>query len=273
MSHPERILLAPDGVRRLAATIDRAVPDVVGGDDLGVLAHWWSIGDLTPTADLGPDGHPPRAADLPDPTRRPVRLFAGATIERTRPLRAGEWAEVRWVAVPGRETETAAGRPLSFAEERLEVRADEEVVVRETRTVVYTVPGPPAERRPAGVLDRSWERVVVPDERMLFRFSALTWNAHRIHYDRRFAVGTDGHPGLVVHGPLMAALLADLWEQEDGRPLHRFAFRARAPIHDGEPLVVVGGPSGELVALDAEDRVVMTATAEPARGAPPWTST
>lgn len=273
MSAPQRLLCTPDGVRRLAATIDRPVPDLPGGDDLPVLAHWWVLGDLTRTGDLGADGHPPRAVGLPSAEERPVRMFAGSTIDRVRPVRAGEWLEATVAAVPVRSTTSGDGRPLDFAEERIELRADGDVVVRETRTVVYTVPAPPTQRRPADLEDDTWQRTVTPDERMLMRFSALTWNAHRIHYDRAYATEVDGHPDLVVHGPLLAALLADLWEHADGRALRTFSFRARAPIYVEEPIRLHGGPSGSLAAVDAEGGLLMTATAVPARGAPPWTST
>lgn len=266
-----RILCDPEAAKRAFATLDRPVPGLPGGSPLGILAHWWSMGDLTQTEGLGPDGHPPRAPGLPTIDEFPVRMFAGTSVERLRPLRTGEWADVHATAVETKRTETRTGRPIAFIEERYELHADDDVVLRERRTVAYTVPAPPTERRP-GDVDTTWRRIVVPDERMLFRFSAITWNAHRIHYDRRFATEVDGHPDLVVHGPLLAALAADLWEHEDPRPLRAFSFRAMAPVYVGESVAIVGGPDGSLAAVDEDGRLLMTATAEPAEGGTPWTS-
>jgi 3-methylfumaryl-CoA hydratase len=268
----ERILLDPQGPRRFAATTDRTVPPVAGGDELGILAHWWSMGDLTPTRDLGVDGHPPRARGLPPVDGRPVRMFAGGTVDRVRPLRAGEWVHVASDVAAVKETTSNDGRPLSFVEERYDLSDDDRVVVRETRSIVYTTPATPTGRRPADDPDTAWSREILPDERMLFRFSALTWNAHRIHYDLGFA-RSDGHPDLVVHGPLLAALLGDLWEGNADTPIRTFSFRALAPAFAGEAIRLVGGPSGRLAALDADGGQLMTAVATPAKGGPPWIST
>lgn len=267
----DRVLIGPEGPRRLAATIGRGVPDVDGGDELGILAHWWVVGGVTATHSLAADGHPPRAPGLPTVEERPVRMFAGGSIDRVRPLRAGEWLQVGHDVVPAKATTSADGRPLTFADERYTLSDDDRAVVREVRSIVYTLPAQPTQRRPVDVGDAAWAAEVTPDERMLFRFSALTWNAHRIHYDRRFA-RADGHPDLVVHGPLMAAALADLYERHATDPIRSFAFRARAPAFVGESIRLVGDASGRLWATDADGGLLMTATATPARGAPPWIS-
>ena len=266
----QTVIIGADGAARFAATIDRPTPRLEPGDTLGVLAHWWSFPDLTATSELGVDGHPPRHPALPG-DELPVRMFAGATLRRTRPLRVGDRATLAEALVGRRDTSAGDGRPLSFATIRWTISVGGEIVLVEDRTVVYTVPGPPPEGRPdAGA--SAWRRVVVPDERMLFRFSAVSWNAHRIHYDRRFATEVDGHPDLVVHGPLLAALLADLWEHQDPRPIADFDFRARMPLHAHRPVQLVGGPDGDLRALADDGSVAMTARVRAAEGGVPWTS-
>jgi len=98
----------------------------------------------------------------------------------------------------------------------------------------------------------SWTRVLQPDSRLLFRFSALTFNAHRIHYDRGYAGEVEGYPGLVVHGPLTAMLLAQLVQRSTARPMRAFSFRGVAPLFDLGPLRLVGSPDGDQVALQAQ---------------------
>jgi 3-methylfumaryl-CoA hydratase len=114
--------------------------------------------------------------------------------------------------------------------------------------------------------DPAWTRTIVPDDVLLFRYSALTFNAHRIHYDRRYATEVEGYPGLVVHGPLIATLLLDLVKRNlpDAR-VTRFEFRAVRPLFDIAPFAVCGKPEGNAIRLWARDEagmLAMSATAE-----------
>jgi 3-methylfumaryl-CoA hydratase len=102
--------------------------------------------------------------------------------------------------------------------------------------------------------DSTWERTIHPDDVLLFRYSALTFNAHRIHYDRRYATEVEGYLGLVVHGPLIATLLMDLLRRNQPTAVvARFSFRAVSPLFDTEPFVVCGKPEGKTVQLWAKD--------------------
>jgi 3-methylfumaryl-CoA hydratase len=116
------------------------------------------------------------------------------------------------------------------------------------------------------VPDGAWVQTVIPDTRLLFRFSALTFNAHRIHYDRPYAMAEEGYPGLVVHGPLTAILLLELARRNAGRPVKAFEFRGQAPLFDLAPFRLVGIPDGSgkvrLEAHGPDGRTAMTASAE-----------
>lgn len=127
-------------------------------------------------------------------------------------------------------------------------------------------PAEPGPARPRARTDENWRRDISPDDVLLFRYSALTFNGHRIHYDRRYVTQTEGYPGLVVHGPLIATLLADLARREDARPLASFAFRAVGPLFDVAPFSVCGaastaGDGAELWARSAEGALAMRAEA------------
>ena len=112
-------------------------------------------------------------------------------------------------------------------------------------------PAAPVQAAPA---DAAWERTIQPDDVLLFRYSALTFNGHRIHYDRRYATEVEGYPGLVVHGPLIATLLMDLLRRnQPAANVARFSFRAVSPLFDTAPFVVCGKPEGKTIALWAKD--------------------
>lgn len=146
---------------------------------------------------------------------------------------------------------------------------DSDLCIEEEQDIVYRQPGPPLPpiqnvELPA-VPDGAWSRTVVPDTRLLFRFSALTFNAHRIHYDRPYAISEEGYPGLVVHGPLTALLLLQLVRQNTSRAVLNFRFRSQAPLFDLAPFRLVGVPANsqvELQAVGPDAKTAMTATAE-----------
>jgi 3-methylfumaryl-CoA hydratase len=207
-----------------------------------------------PTARLGPDGHPQRdespSSFLP-PVPLPRRMWASSKMEFHVPLRTGEQVERR--------------------SEVLSVTA--KLAVREVQSLVYREPAPagappappaPGEGRfdPAG-----WDahRAIVPSETLLFRYSALTFNTHRIHYDLPYAMGEEGYRGLIVHGPLTATLLLDLAQRQLGdNALKTFAFRGLTPGVCGEELHLVmrgGGDAIELGAFASDGRHVMSAMA------------
>ncbi len=239
--------LLPLHIAELAATLDRDDPMPAEGDPAPPGAHWLLRSPWRRPTELGPDGHPMRGEFLP-PVSLPRRMWAGSRIALVAPLRAGEEVERRSEIADIALKEGRGGR-LVFVTLRHEYHGASGCAVEEEQDVVYREapdPGqapPPAEKAPP---DGPWRRQVVPDPVMLFRYSALTYNGHRIHYDQPYVTKVEGYPGLIVHGPLLATLLLDLVRRE--RPLAtlgRFAFRALAPVFDTAPFVVSGEPSSD----------------------------
>ncbi|MHA1153362.1 MAG: acyl-CoA dehydrogenase, partial [Alphaproteobacteria bacterium] len=165
---------------------------------------------------------------------RPLPLGAAAT-------RRSEIAEV--------SLKEGRSGPLAFVTVRHQVATDEGICVEEEQDIVYrAAPAPGAGSQPGepAPATAAWRREMAPDPVLLFRYSALTFNGHRIHYDLKFSTEVDGYPGLVVHGPLLATLMVDLARRE--RPearVARFEFRARRPIFDTAPYVVAGAPAAD----------------------------
>jgi len=144
-----------------------------------------------------------------------------------------------------------------FVVVRHEISTSAGLAISEEHDIVYRDHGPGAPAQPAPA-DAAWERGISPDihafDVLLFRYSALTFNAHRIHFDRRYATEVEGYPGLVVHGPLIATLLMDLLRRnQPTADVARFSFRAVSPLFDTAPFVVCGKPEGNKVNLWAKD--------------------
>jgi 3-methylfumaryl-CoA hydratase len=230
--------------------------------------HWCLCLPEAPTARLGPDGHPPR--DDADASTLPRRMWAASSVEFLSPLPVGAAVERRSRVVEIKDKSGSSGR-LKFVDvEHLTLAAGREAV-RERQTIVYREAPRDAQAMPLATADEpdlsawSWRRTVVPDEALLFRYSALTFNTHRIHYDHPYATHTEGYPALVVHSPLMATLLVDLCRRQLGdQPLAAFSFRGVAPAFAGDALHLVGRSEGDsiaLAALGADGRTVVSATA------------
>lgn len=250
-----------------AATFDDTGLRIGRGEALPPLWHWFYFLPMAPQASLGEDGHPQRGGFMP-PIPYPRRMFAGARLRFVRPLLIGEPARREGLI---RDVVLKAGRSgaLAFVTVGYRFYQRGELCIDEEQDIVYREPGPPvptpepAELPP--VPEGAFSRLVRPDSRLLFRFSALTFNAHRIHYDRPYAREVEGYPGLVVHGPLTAMLLLDLARKGSGRPVAGFSFRGQAPIFDLAPFRLVGIPAGEQVALEAQGpdgKAALSATAE-----------
>jgi 3-methylfumaryl-CoA hydratase len=250
----------------LQATIDSASPPLADGDALPLAWQWFYFLPRAPQAQLDGDGHPQRGGFLP-PIPYPRRMFAGARMTQHAPLVVGEPAE-RIGTV--RDIVQKSGKSGSLAFVTVGYRFVQRGVtcIEEEQDIVYREPGPPVPAPVPAALppptDGAWTRTLVPDTRLLFRFSALTFNAHRIHYDRPYAMAEEGYPGLVVHGPLTAVLLLDLVRRHSARPVVGFTFRGLAPLFDGGAVRLVGMASGDTVALEAQGpdgRVALAATA------------
>lgn len=219
------------------------------------------------TADLDIDGHPKRGGFLP-PVPLPRRMWASSALEFHAPIQLGD-AIKRVSTIATIEEKTGGSGTLVFVNVDHQTHAGGQLAVKERQTLVYRAAStaPPAQNGTGTPTFESWQwhRAITPSEAMLFRFSAITFNTHRIHYDRPYAVAEEGYRGLVVHGPLTATLLLDLAARELGyNRLKSFAFRGVSPAICGEVLHLVGKVDGEkitLAALGSDGRDVMTATA------------
>lgn len=255
----------------LSATLDRPAERPPVGTALPPLWHWLYFLPLYRQSEVGPDGHAKRGSFLP-PVPLPRRMWAGSQFEFKAPLRVGD--RIRRLSTISDVTEKS-GRtgPLVFVKVRHEITANEQSSpsIIEFHDIVYREAAkpddvaPPPKRAPQG---GAWQRHWVPDDVLLFRYSALTFNGHRIHYDRKYVTEVEGYPGLIVHGPMIATLLLDLlrW-QLPAANVTRYQFRAVRPIFDIHPFDVCGEPAadGKSVRLWAKDHdgwLAMEATAE-----------
>jgi len=235
-------ILHPELAEAFAATLDLPPQD---GVPLGL--HWCLGLDNVPTAQLGPDGHPPRGDFLP-PVALPRRMWASGTLDIHAPLLLGQRID-RHSRIAAIQEKTGGSGTLCFVTVEHRVTADGRLAITERQDIVYRAAGTPGdpgalpEDAPTALPPRS--RRLMPTPPLLFRYSALTFNAHRIHYDLPYAREVEGYPGLVVHGPLQATLLAAHAAAELGRPLTRFAFRGRVPAFAGLSLTLRAEEDGK----------------------------
>jgi 3-methylfumaryl-CoA hydratase len=255
-SGADEITWAPAAL--LAATLDRPDPEPSNGDVLPLLWHWLYFLPRHRTSELSAEGHARRGGFLP-PVPLAHRMWAGGRFEFHRPLRIGDRvARVSRVA----DVSFKQGRsgPLVFVTVRHEIRNEQGVALAEEQEIVYrdsagvyrdaAGAAPP----PAAPDGQEWEREIHPGDVLLFRYSALTFNSHRIHYDRRFATSVEGYPGLVVHGPLIATLLLDLLRCNlPEANVGKFSFRAVSPLFDTAPFLICGKPDGDTIRLWAKN--------------------
>ena len=261
-------LVAPSRVAALAATLDRDDPAPLPGDALPPPWHWMLCVPAARQSALGPDGHPARGGFLP-PVPLPRRMWAGGRLSFPQPLRVGEAVQRRSQVI---SVEHKSGRSgdLVFVLVRHEFHGANGLAVTEEHDIVYRDLPSAVSSSPTLVAapdDSAWQRRIVPDDVLLFRYSALTFNGHRIHYDRRYVTEVEGYPGLVVHGPLIATLLLDLLRRNlPTAAIAVFEFKALQPLFDIAPFSVHGQPEPDgktvrLWARDAEGWLAMSASA------------
>ena len=231
-------------VAALSATLDRDDTFPQAGEAVAPGLHWTLFPPLARQSELGHDGHAKKGGFLP-PVALPRRMWAGGRLQFHQPLKVGEKVARRSVIERVEEKHGKSGH-LVFVTVRHFLSAANGPAIEEEHDIVYreapaadAPPPPPAEKAPAG----PWCRQIVPDDVLLFRYSALTFNGHRIHYDRRYVTSVEGYPGLIVHGPLIATLLLDLLRRQlPGADLARFGFKVLRPTFDISPFNVDGGP-------------------------------
>jgi 3-methylfumaryl-CoA hydratase len=239
--------ITPTPYAALSATLDRTPERPVPGTPLPPLWHWLYFLPLHPQSEIGPDGHAKRGGFLP-PVPLPRRMWAGSQFQFHQPVCVGD-AVTRVSTIDSVKEKSGRTGPLVFVKVRHEIRRNDEreAAITEFHDIVYREAPQPGEAgpepKPAPVTS-AWEKRWVPDDVLLFRYSALTFNGHRIHYDRKYVTEVEGYPGLIVHGPLIATLLLDLlrWQKPDAR-VARFEFRAMRPLFDIHPFSVHGDPT------------------------------
>jgi 3-methylfumaryl-CoA hydratase len=266
--------LAPEPAHALGGLLGVPVPDLAGGAGLPLLWHWCYLLDRPAQADLGPDGHPVRGVRPAPPAPGLRRMWAGGRVRASGLLRCGEPA-TRLTRVLSMTDKAGRTGPMTFVVVGHQIVQRDQVVVDEEQDIVYRAPasaggaGGPAGATgadgaadaggatviPAG--DGEWEIPVSPT--LLFRFSALTYNAHRIHYDRDYARDVEGYPGLLTHGPLQALAMAEAARAAHsapsaGGPDRSFEYRLVSPLFDHQGMIVSAVPDAGAIGTSVRDR-------------------
>ncbi|WP_085726550.1 MaoC family dehydratase N-terminal domain-containing protein [Pseudomonas sp. R37(2017)] len=220
-------LIDPSQVARIAATLGQ--PLIQPTEALPALWHWAFFQCPIETARLGEDGHPHDGAFLPPPAKR-SRMWAGGRVRFLEPLRVGIKATRRSTIVKAEEKAGTTGK-LLFVTVRHDYRQDGRLAISEEQDIVYREPSPPKLSSNQPLIAGDWQETFVPSPVTLFRYSAVTCNAHRIHYDEPYATAVEGYPGLVVHGPLIATLtVAAFCRANPDARLRQFSFRGLRPL-------------------------------------------
>ena len=264
----DHITSAP--MRALSATLDRSDADPTHGTELPPLWHWLYFLPHHAQSEIGVDGHAKRGGFLP-PVPLPRRMWAGGRLHWHAPLKVGD-AVKRTSTILSVTHKTGRTGDLLFVVVKHDIHNASGLCVSEEHDIVYRPAAQKGELSPAPILapqKSKWQRDVMPDAVLLFRYSALTFNGHRIHYDRSYVTEEEGYPGLVVHGPLIATLLVDLVRRNTDRKMQSFEFKALRPTFecaDNRILRVSGEPQqdGNTITLSAQDHegwLTMQATA------------
>jgi 3-methylfumaryl-CoA hydratase len=252
----------------LSASLELAPPSPTEG--LPLLWQWIYFLESPDRRRQGDDGHPQKGDFLP-PVSNPRRMFVGARSTVHRPLQLGHRAQLR-ETIQSCEEKTGGSGAMTLLTVRYQYLQEDHLCIEEERDFMYLPAraGQQPEQRCADYSELAasdWSRDVPTDSVLLFKFSALTFNGHRIHYDRDYARKAESYPDLVVHGPMTALLLADLARRVSGKGLQGFNFRARAPLYVGDVLRLRGEPATDaglvkLVAYRPDGKAAMTAEAQ-----------
>ena len=247
----------------LLAVLDHPETSLAEGDLAPLAIHWCLAPPIRPTSQLGLDGHPLRGGMLP-PVPLPRRMWAGGALEFPGRIRVGD--RVRRQSVV-RDVTLKQGRsgPLCFVTVDHEFFGPDGLVLRERHDIVYRAAGGAAPMATPVAPVARWQEGAQASAVQLFRYSAITFNGHRIHYDRDYATGVEGYAGLVVHGPLQATLLLDFAARLELTPPQKFTFRGVSPLLDGPPFTLNAAERADggldLWTADTGGRLCMTATA------------
>lgn len=251
-------LVSSDILRRfaLAAGIDANVER-----NTPALSHWALFVDAVTDEKLGPDGHPKRGDFLPN-VFLSRRMFAAADLTFHAPLTLGAEAKMVSTIISVNHKSGRSG-DLVFVKVQREISQDEKLCVTEVQTIVFRPEGDPVPPIPVVKQLKTDCEVWTPGPVQLFRFSAMTYNAHRIHYDLPYATTEEGYPGLVVHGPFTAIKLLDYACRKEGRPAHHYSFRGVAPLFTTQEILLSrGDESNQFEATRCDGAIAMVADVE-----------
>jgi 3-methylfumaryl-CoA hydratase len=233
-------------VKGLRATLFLDIGNPAEGDVAPYTTHWCLAQPVAPMSELGPDGHPTRGGFLP-PVPLPRRMWAGGQIEFVDPLRVGDTV-TRSSRISDVTMKTGSTGVLCFVSVEHAITTPRGVAIKERHDIVYRDMTPAGDAKPAAVPASPAPAPVakhreshMADPVLLFRYSALTFNGHRIHYDRDYVTMVEGYPGLIVHGPLQASLLIEFAAKLRGnKPPAKFVYRGVSPLFDGAEFSVNG---------------------------------
>lgn len=223
-------------VKALRATLFLDIGTPAKGDAAPFTTHWCLAQPVAPMNELGPDGHPARGGFLP-PVPLPRRMWAGGQLEFIDPLRTGDEV-TRSSRIADVTLKTGSTGALCFVTVDHTITTQRGVAIRERQDIVYRDVAPPGEQKtqvaPSPVPAAQHRETHMADPALLFRYSALTFNGHRIHYDRDYVTKVEGYPGLIFHGPLQAALLVEFAARLRGDSSPKtFSYRGVQPLFDG----------------------------------------
>ncbi|MEM7464903.1 MAG: MaoC family dehydratase N-terminal domain-containing protein [Pseudomonadota bacterium] len=242
-------ILTPTLVEKFSATFDQKF-SVLVGEPAPLLIHLCLAQPTAPMSDLGRDGHPKHGDFLP-PVPLPRRMWAGGAFDFIEPMHIGDTVS-RLSTIANVQLKQGRSGPLFFVTVNHEMKSDDRLVLTERQDIVYR-------DIPASVADRQIQhdhsakqsvrgthsRTIKPHPTLLFRYSALTFNGHRIHYDRSFCMETEGYPGLVVHGPMQATMLCQFAADLKGKSPRAFNFRSISPIFDNADFTLNADEAGD----------------------------
>jgi len=265
-SRTDEDLISARHAQLMAATVDYPSAERVrDGEFLPPLWHWIYFLEGLPSRELGRDGHPARGGFLP-PVPLANRMWAGGRVSFLAPLRIGSVAR-KESSIRNVEHKTGRSGNLVFVTVLHELKSPQgELLIREEHDIVYKDATPAAKSAPVPPLatPAQFRRAWMPTTTTLFRYSALTFNGHRIHYDADYCRQVEAYPNLVIHGPLNATLLASFAEEVSGRRLRDFSYRGLSPALLGDSITLHANVLGERVVLHAtrdKDNVCMQAEA------------
>lgn len=233
-------------VQKIALSLDAAAP--AAGSPLPLLWHWALFIKGVAYDQIGDDGHPQRGGFLPAADNR-NRMWAGGRLEFLQPLVVGTPASRKSTIFAVEEKEGRTGK-LLFVTVKHEYTQNGAVCISEEQDIVYREPSPPKLQGTVPAPEAQWSQTIVPSTVKLFRYSAVTFNGHRIHYDEPYTTEVEGYPGLVVHGPMIATLMcAAFVNANSDKEVASFAYRGLRPLIAPRPFQVAGALVGDSAKL------------------------